>query len=110
MAEATRPLRPETFIAHLGAQGFATAYLYRILGVGKAALQRAWRWGRSPAFLVHQSQKWITAPGRPLKVANSCARYNPAHLENAARATDLLFERLRASGRTLLPGPPPATR
>ncbi len=39
IAEATKPPRLEAFVAHLTGQGFATAYIQRILGVGKAALQ-----------------------------------------------------------------------
>jgi hypothetical protein len=37
------------------------------------------------------------------------AAFDPAYLQNAVRAIDLLFERLRASGRTLLQGRPSAT-
>src|SRR5690242_5639597 len=39
IAEATKPTQLEAFIAQLMGQGFATAYIQRILGVGKAALQ-----------------------------------------------------------------------
>ena len=45
IAEATKPSSMDAFIAHLTAQGHATAYVQRILGVGKAALRRAWQRG-----------------------------------------------------------------
>ena len=54
VAEATRPLQPETFIAPSRRPRLRDSLHLSHLGVGKAALQRAWRWGRSPAFHVHR--------------------------------------------------------
>ncbi len=71
VAEATKPPRLEAFITHLAGQGFATAYIQRILGVGKAALQRAWRRGEIagaphiPGVKVDYGEPL----GRPLKIA-----------------------------------------
>jgi hypothetical protein len=61
IAEATKPPRLEAFVAHLTGQGFATAYVQRILGVGKAALQRAWRRGRLRARPTSRASRSITA-------------------------------------------------
>ena len=57
IAEATKPPRLEAFIAHLAGQGFATAYIQRILGVGKAALQRAWQPGRDRGRALHPERQ-----------------------------------------------------
>jgi hypothetical protein len=75
VAEATRPPQLEGFIAHLIAQGFSTAYVQRILGVGKAALRRAWRRGEiadvpyMPSVKVDDGEPL----GRPLKIAELAA-------------------------------------
>ena len=71
IAEATKPLRLEAFIAHLGAQEFSTAYIQRILGVGKAALQRAWRRGEiaGTPYIPSVKVDYGEPLGRPI---NSC--------------------------------------
>jgi integrase len=71
VAEATKPPRLEAFIAHLAGQGFATAYIQRILGVGKAALQRAWRRGEiaGAPYIPGVKVDYGEPLGRPLKIA-----------------------------------------
>ena len=71
IAEATKPQQLEAFVAHLGAQGFATAYIQRILGVGKAALQRAWRRGEigGVPYIPGVKVDYCEPLGRPLKIA-----------------------------------------
>jgi integrase len=71
IAEATKPPQLEAFVAHLVAQGFSTAYIQRILGVGKAALQRAWRRGEIAGVPYIPSVKvdYGEPLGRPLKIA-----------------------------------------
>jgi integrase len=84
VAEATRPPRLEAFIDHLEGQGFATAYTQRILGVGKAALQRAWRRGEIAGVPYIPSVKvdYGEPLGRPLKIAELAhlLREAPDHL------------------------------
>jgi len=55
VAEATSPPRLEAFFAHLGAQDFSSAHIQRILGVGKAGLQRAWRRGEIAGAPISQA-------------------------------------------------------
>jgi integrase len=71
VAEATKPPRLEAFIAHLTGQEFATAYIQRILGVGKAALQRAWRRGEiaGAPYIPSVKVAYGEPLGRPLKIA-----------------------------------------
>ena len=71
IAEATKPPRLEAFIAHLTGQGFATAYIQRILGVGKAALKRAWRRGEiaGAPYIPSVKVDYGEPLGRPLKIA-----------------------------------------
>jgi len=84
IAEATKPLRLEAFIAHLGAQEFSTAYIQRILGVGKAALQRAWRRGEiaGAPYIPSVKVDYGEPLGRPLKIAELARllREAPDHL------------------------------
>ncbi len=84
VAEATRPPRLEAFIAHLGTQGFSTAYVQRILGVGKAALQRAWKRGEiaSVPYIPGIKVDYGEPLGRPLKIAELARllREAPDHL------------------------------
>jgi hypothetical protein len=71
IADATKPARLEAFIAHLTAQGHATAYIQRILGVGKAALKRAWRRGEiaGAPYITSVKVNYGEPLGRPLKLA-----------------------------------------
>jgi integrase len=84
IAEATRPPQLEAFIAHLTGQGFATAYIQRILGVGKAALQRAWRRGEiaGAPYIPSVKVDYGEPLGRPLKIAELARllREAPDHL------------------------------
>ena len=84
VAEATKPPRLEAFIAHLTRQGFSTAYVQRILGVGKAALQRAWRRGEVAAvpFIPGVKVDYGEPLGRPLKTAElaNLLKAAPDHL------------------------------
>ena len=70
IADATKPPRLEAFVAHLTKLGHATAYIQRILGVGKAALQRAWRRGEiaSVPYIRGIKVNYGEPRGRPLKV------------------------------------------
>jgi integrase len=70
IAAATKPQRLEAFVKHLKGLGHATAYIQRILGVGKAALQRAWRQGEiaSVPFIPSIKVDYGAPRGRPLKV------------------------------------------
>ena len=71
VAEATKPPRLEAFIAHLTGQEFATAHIQRILGVGKAALQRAWRRGEiaGAPYIPSVKVAYGEPLGRPFKIA-----------------------------------------
>jgi integrase len=84
IAEATRPLRLDAFVAHLTAQGHATAYVQRILGVGKAALRRAWQRGEitSVPYIPSVKVEYGDPLGRPLKVPELAALLSaaPEHL------------------------------
>jgi integrase len=84
IAEATKPPQLEAFIAHLTGQGFATAYIQRILGVGKAALQRAWRRGEiaGAPYIPSVKVDYGEPLGRPLKSAELARllREAPDHL------------------------------
>jgi integrase len=68
--EATKPPRLEAFVAHLTVRGFATAYIQRILGVGKAALKRAWRRGEitGAPYIPSVKVDYGDSLGRPLKI------------------------------------------
>ena len=70
IAEATKPPSLEAFIAHLAGQGFATAYIQRILGVGKAAFKRAWRRGEitGAPYIPSVKVDYGDPLGRPLKI------------------------------------------
>jgi integrase len=84
ISEATKPPRLEAFVAHLSGQGFATAYIQRILGVGKAALQRAWRRGEiaGAPYIPSVKVDYGEPLGRPLKIAEIARllREAPDHL------------------------------
>ena len=84
IAEATKPPRLDAFIAHLTAQGHATAYVQRILGVGKAALRRAWQRGEiaSAPYIPSVKVEYGEPLGRPLKVPELAALLTaaPDHL------------------------------
>ncbi len=71
IADATKPAKLEAFIAHLTAQGHATAYVQRILGVGKAALKRAWQRGEiaGTPYIPSVKVNYGEPLGRPLKIA-----------------------------------------
>ena len=75
IAEATKPARLDAFIAQLTAQGHATAYVQRILGVGKAALRRAWQRGEiaSAPYIPSVKVEYGEPLGRPLKVPELAA-------------------------------------
>ena len=84
IAEATKPPRLDAFIAYLTAQGHATAYVQRILGVGKAALRRAWQRGEiaSAPYIPSVKVEYGEPLGRPLKVPELAALLTaaPDHL------------------------------
>jgi integrase len=84
IAEATKPPRLDAFIAHLTAQGHAIAYVQRILGVGKAALRRAWQRGEiaSAPYIPSVKVEYGEPLGRPLKVPELAALLTaaPDHL------------------------------
>jgi integrase len=84
IAEATKPPRLDAFIAYLTAQGHATAYVQRILGVGKAALRRAWQRGEiaSAPYIPSIKVEYGEPLGRPLKVPELAALLTaaPNHL------------------------------
>jgi len=66
--ETTNPVRLESFIASLEDKGHSTAYIQRILGVGKAALNRAHRRGaiNSVPYLPSIKVNYGDPKGRPL--------------------------------------------
>jgi integrase len=84
IAEVTKPPRLDAFIAHLTAQGHATAYVQRILGVGKAALRRAWQRGEiaNAPYIPSVKVEYGEPLGRPLKVPELAALLTaaPDHL------------------------------
>jgi integrase len=84
VAEAVIPAQLEAFAGHLTGQGFATAYVQRIMGVGKAALQRAWKRGEIAAvpFIPGVKVDYGEPLGRPLKTAELAALLTaaPEHL------------------------------
>jgi integrase len=71
IAEATKAPKLEAFIAHLAGHGFATAYIQRILGVGKAAFKRAWRRGEiaGAPYIPSVKVDYGDPLGRPLRIA-----------------------------------------
>ena len=93
-------------------------------------INKAWRGMRqaaeldaevNPYSIRHTVARWVRQNGVPAwevaaqlghksrdyRTTELYAAFDPAYLQNAVRAIDLLFDKLRASGRTLVQGCPP---
>lgn len=84
VAEATEVRSQEKFLAWMQDRDFSTAYTQRVFGVGKAALNRAFRRGEisSMPYMISIKVNYGAPQGRPLKIDEMARLLNsaPDHL------------------------------
>ncbi|MBZ9674572.1 tyrosine-type recombinase/integrase [Mesorhizobium sp. ES1-1] len=81
--------RQEDFHKHLFARGMTPAAVNRVIGVGKAALNRAWKRGelQQPPYIARVKEKPVAPRGRPMTVEELQKLYAAAspHLKTFMR-------------------------